>query len=569
MKKLLIILVLGISTVAFAQKDTLYYDADWKTVAKEHAEFYRPLPLKKSGKNWKIKDYYMNGNLQFEGFTNEIDEDALVGEAIWYDIKGNVESSNVYESESIIYYKGNSITADYIVKSNGDLIKELKDNIEVKKITSSYHVDNKEIEITISSYYYKDMATFLEKEDIPKENIKKITSLKEHDYNSLMEELKGTEFESQDDEDKENKEVLSFLDNNFFSSTYLREGSDENWKVHSVEFAEMYPVVINSKYVILLLSHTYYDYLFPFKDEIIIDDFTITSTKVKSKDSDFQEYYKYNFEADKFFSTFTKDSKIGLEIKGKKKPVIAADYDSISYKNPPYIQAYKDNQIDLFYRNASKVNLDNIRAIYTGKGNRTSVLSGNALHWLDKGALSDSIAEHTFFVCGTVSSFSHEIVHRADDYYLDIKRGMMGENKTETSFKLFPSAAFKSVLCLNNMKEDRWDENDMFVYEYYLPLNYFLVETNKEKTGIIKIDWENESEITYKYVLSPDDYEVSATGYNTPVKIVKDGLIGLWPLNKTPKYLELSTLDKYFYRFKDANGNYGWLSLKGNEYYDE
>ncbi len=570
MKKLLIILLfLAISTVVFAQKDTLYYNGDWDEVSKEYAKYYRPLPLNRSGKNWVIKDYYINGNLQFEGFTKEVGEDVLVGEAIWYDIAGKVESSNVYESESIIYHSGDNITADYIVKNKGYLLKELKDNIEVKKITTSYHVDNKKMKIAISSYYYKDITAFLEKEDISKENIKKITSLKEHKYNSLVKELNGIEFESIDDEDKNNKEVLSFSGNDFFSSTYLTRKSDKKWEVYSVEFAEVYPVKINNKYVILLLSHSYYDYLFPFKDEIIIDDFSITTTRIKNTKNDFDEYYKYNFEADDYFSIFTENSKIGLEIKGKKKPVIAADYDSILYKITPYIQGYKDNQIHLFYRNADKVSLEHIRAIYTGKGNRTSVLSGNAIYWLHKGVLTDSIPEHTIFLCGTVSSFSHEIVNSTDDYYLNIKKGMMGENKTEASMKLFSSEEFKSVLCLNNMTTDSWDENDMFIYEYYLPLNYFLVKTNNGKSGIIKVDWEYESEIKYEYVLNPDDYEVTANGYNSPVKIVKDGLIGLWPLNNRPKYLELSALDKYFYRFKDADGNYGWLSLNGNEYYDE
>ena len=123
MKKLLIVLFLGISTVAFAQKDTLYFDADWDVVSKEYAEFYRPLPLEKSGKFWLIKDYYMDGTLQFIGHTIDENKDVLHGDVIWYYRNGKIQDKVKYTFGKIIgdYVAAESVKPKYMGYEENEL----------------------------------------------------------------------------------------------------------------------------------------------------------------------------------------------------------------------------------------------------------------------------------------------------------------------------------------------------------------------------------------------------------------------------------------------------------------
>ena len=104
MKKLLIILFFGISTVAYAQKDTLYLDADWDEVSKEYAEYYRPLPLEKKGNMWLIKDYHMTGVLQFVGHTTDEYKEILHGDVIWYFPDKKIQQKSKYENGVPIGY---------------------------------------------------------------------------------------------------------------------------------------------------------------------------------------------------------------------------------------------------------------------------------------------------------------------------------------------------------------------------------------------------------------------------------------------------------------------------------
>ncbi|WP_316635452.1 hypothetical protein [uncultured Flavobacterium sp.] len=80
-----------------AQKDTIFFDKNWKTTDKKTALYYRIKPLKVKTKNaigykikdtdslFVIKDYYLNSNkIQFEGYSKDREGEYLVGKAKWY-----------------------------------------------------------------------------------------------------------------------------------------------------------------------------------------------------------------------------------------------------------------------------------------------------------------------------------------------------------------------------------------------------------------------------------------------------------------------------------------------------
>ena len=107
MKKCSLIYFLFILTFAYSQ-DTIYFDKDWKETTKTKSSFYRPLPLKKYGELVLLKDYYKNGQLQFQGYIYPNDERKYVGDVFWYDENGFdngfTQNINLSKQKELIYY---------------------------------------------------------------------------------------------------------------------------------------------------------------------------------------------------------------------------------------------------------------------------------------------------------------------------------------------------------------------------------------------------------------------------------------------------------------------------------
>lgn len=102
MKKLVYMLTLVlVSTLAFGQKetDTLYYDKDWKGIeGKAFATYYRVIPVSQDSNIRKpLRDYYITGELQAEGYYLTIDK--------------HDDSKSIFEGEQITYFKNGLISS--------------------------------------------------------------------------------------------------------------------------------------------------------------------------------------------------------------------------------------------------------------------------------------------------------------------------------------------------------------------------------------------------------------------------------------------------------------------------
>lgn len=102
MKKLICMLTLVlVSTLAFGQKetDTLYYDKDWKGIeGKAFATYYRVIPVSQDSNIRKpLRDYYITGELQAEGYYLTIDK--------------HDDSKSIFEGEQITYFKNGLISS--------------------------------------------------------------------------------------------------------------------------------------------------------------------------------------------------------------------------------------------------------------------------------------------------------------------------------------------------------------------------------------------------------------------------------------------------------------------------
>ncbi|MEP2240324.1 MAG: hypothetical protein ABJI22_18295, partial [Maribacter sp.] len=111
------------ATNLIAQKDTLYFNSKWNKTDKSNAAFFRLVPLEKEGDLYKVKDYYINGNLQMQGYWSHLDKETLHGKVTWYFEDGtkSIESeynNGVLEGANTIYKNGGQVSSKGVYKNN-------------------------------------------------------------------------------------------------------------------------------------------------------------------------------------------------------------------------------------------------------------------------------------------------------------------------------------------------------------------------------------------------------------------------------------------------------------------
>ncbi len=101
MKKILFFTSIFFSFYIYSQsKDIIYFDKDWKETTKVNAAFYRPLPMNAVGNYQLVRDYYINGKLQMQGYSLKNNIDELIGDVYYYD-NNNVENISTKVVEGI------------------------------------------------------------------------------------------------------------------------------------------------------------------------------------------------------------------------------------------------------------------------------------------------------------------------------------------------------------------------------------------------------------------------------------------------------------------------------------
>lgn len=103
--------------------DPIYYNKDWEVTTKDKASFYRLMPLKQIGELVLLQDFYSNGTPQFEGYVLKSNEDAYVGDVIWYDEEGKDSSFRQYRNDTknftLLYYHTNGKIRKRVQYKNG------------------------------------------------------------------------------------------------------------------------------------------------------------------------------------------------------------------------------------------------------------------------------------------------------------------------------------------------------------------------------------------------------------------------------------------------------------------
>ena len=123
-KKSVFIISFLLFKILFSQKsEPIYYDKDWKVTSKSNASYYRLMPIKELGELMLLQDFYINGTPQFEGYALKKNENAYVGDIIWYDEKGNDENFRQYRNDTknltLLYYHPNGQVRKKVQYKNG------------------------------------------------------------------------------------------------------------------------------------------------------------------------------------------------------------------------------------------------------------------------------------------------------------------------------------------------------------------------------------------------------------------------------------------------------------------
>lgn len=100
-----------------AQQDTIYFDNNWKETVKDSAAFFRP-PVKMENDLFRIKDYYISGQLQMSGLSQSDNKTFWHGEVSWYNADGTLLQKGGYthnrlNGKFITYLNNKKLVAIY------------------------------------------------------------------------------------------------------------------------------------------------------------------------------------------------------------------------------------------------------------------------------------------------------------------------------------------------------------------------------------------------------------------------------------------------------------------------
>ncbi len=123
MKKYLLIFLVGcfnfstLISTAQAEKDTIWFDANWNASTKSQASYFRPKPVKKAnGFLWN--DFFLSGAKQMEAISLHENEEFFDGIVTWYFENGNVMQTvnykdNILNGERKNYHESGPLKSQY------------------------------------------------------------------------------------------------------------------------------------------------------------------------------------------------------------------------------------------------------------------------------------------------------------------------------------------------------------------------------------------------------------------------------------------------------------------------
>lgn len=181
MKKALLFLLFLIFSNNILAQSRIYFDENWEVTTKDKMVYYRE--TSKEGNFIKIKDFYKNGNLQFEGLVSDakINQEVFEGEVKWYFPNGKVESIKNYS-------KGKEMGVQEDFDEKGRLIER--------------HIIKDNEDISTKKYLYKDSLKYFNSVEIWENNLYKTISYDENINGIRVENFNGENADYYNEEGK-------------------------------------------------------------------------------------------------------------------------------------------------------------------------------------------------------------------------------------------------------------------------------------------------------------------------------------------------------------------------------
>jgi len=260
-KQSLITIIILVQLQSLFSQEKIYFDKKWKPTTKENAAYYR-ITSKENDSLYAVKDYYINGTLQMDGYTTSLEKDIFHGTVNWYDKNGKITitrnyKNGVLEGDVIDYTGPFSVRCQYknympyngTIYNNNKTPAQYSDYTDGKKTSSdSYYKNSMQTAIKTSYYYHKKYQSYYPlKEVFYDKNNKVIGTLNYHKNQSLIPD-NGTKitFYLEDNHPVSIKSKVNYVNSNLEGEaiTYHKNGKEwlkgfyKNGKKYNGDFLE-------------------------------------------------------------------------------------------------------------------------------------------------------------------------------------------------------------------------------------------------------------------------------------------------------------------------------------------
>lgn len=379
---------------------------------------------------------------------------------------------------------------------------------------------------------------------------------------------------------------LQYFNEAFFSlRTYeFREGydpktdrSEEQWQLTDTDFYNYFVLRINGNRIAIVLIMNDYGpdiegVIIPTKTEVYarVDDLELKEEDINSMDKAWVRKFSEGFHYHDSYADLYHVSENRLKDLIFDQDLLQKRFDTLFSKRSFVVGKTKD-QYSIFNLKLEEITPAHTRSVVIDDEGAAQLLIKNKVKWLNtSGQVLDKKEEIVYLVCGTVTYVDRQITNDNTGYFLrESIDDMSGEERKPNDYILLDKDEFDEVTFLNSSKLLNYDGNSGIGSNYSLPGNEYnyLIVGKDSKYGLLEFTLvENAAVQTIRLPVEFDS--IKSTGYYSPIRFEKDGLVGYYPINKEPRYKELGYFEGAFARFTLPNNKKGWLDLYGNEYED-
>ena len=103
MKTTLVIIIGLLGSLSLFSQEIEYFDANWEPTTKNQATYYREITYDENGAPiGLVKDFYITGEIQFEGYFLSLNPEVMDGTCTWYYKNGQKSQEVIYQEGAII-----------------------------------------------------------------------------------------------------------------------------------------------------------------------------------------------------------------------------------------------------------------------------------------------------------------------------------------------------------------------------------------------------------------------------------------------------------------------------------